>query len=51
MITTKQADEIIDVVLDYVEVTGNNMDELYPDIPISDRNRLISIIKDIVEEK
>jgi len=49
MVTTKQADEIIDVIMDYVEVTGNNIEDAYPDISTSDRNKLISIIIDIIE--
>ena len=51
MITTRQIDEIIDAILDRIEVLGNNMDELYPDLPISDRNELVSIIKDIIGDE
>jgi len=50
MVTTKQVDEIIDLILDYVEVAGINIDEAYPDIPTSDRNKLVSMIKNIIEE-
>lgn len=58
MITTKQADEIIDAIMERVEMRGIHGDELYPamclpqygQLNVSDRNELIGIIKDIVGE-
>jgi len=51
MITTKEADEIIDAIMERVEIRGmGDRDKFYPMLPISDRNDLIIIIKEIGSE-
>lgn len=52
MVTTKEADEIIDAVLERVEIVGRVPDnvDVYPDLSTSERNKLINIIKDIIGE-
>jgi hypothetical protein len=51
MVTTKQADEIIDVVLERVYIEGPHSDDAFPQMDSNERNELISLIKDIIEGK
>ena len=49
MVTTKTIDNIIDAIIERIEIAGIRLDEAYPNLPISDRNELIDIIKDMIE--
>lgn len=49
MVSIKTVDEIIKAVLERVGIEGSNIEDAYPDISVSERNELISIIKDLVE--
>ena len=51
MITTKQIDDIIEVVLERTEMMSTGPDEIYVHITASDRKEIISIIRDIIGEQ
>lgn len=51
MVTTKEIDDIIEVVMERIFIEGPHSDDAYPQMTTKDRNELLSIVKDIIEGK